>query len=161
MSVHNPDAPRAPRAYGEAMTTTAAYPMGTAAPDAPNAETVREVMTPGVVTIAEDASLTQVCRAISAHGVHAILVVGRDAGTPLGWVTARGLLGWLGRDHAFSSAREAVTEEAVTIEPSASVREALVALSQPGTSHLLVAHASHLLPEGVVSDIDLVRAAVR
>ena len=50
---------------------------------------VRDVMTAGVVAIAEDASLIQVFRAIRAHDVHAVLVVGTQHGSPLGWVTSR------------------------------------------------------------------------
>ena len=51
---------------------------------------VRDFMTPGVLTIAEYASLRQVYRAMVAHSVHAVLVVGRTEGRALGWVTARG-----------------------------------------------------------------------
>src|SRR6266540_4101487 len=71
---------------------------------------IRDVMTPGVVSIVENASLQQVYRAMIAHRVHAILVVGRTQGRPIGWVTARGLLAWIGRDDSLSCARDAVTE---------------------------------------------------
>jgi signal-transduction protein with cAMP-binding, CBS, and nucleotidyltransferase domain len=117
---------------------------------------VREFMTPGVLSIAEDTSLRQVYRAMVAHSVHAVLVVGRNEGRPLGWVTARGLLSWVGRDQSLASAREAITERAETIEPSASAREALNALSQSGTTHLLVCRHGTPTPEGVVSELDLV-----
>jgi CBS-domain-containing membrane protein len=117
---------------------------------------VRDFMTPGVLTIAEDASLRHVYRAMVAHSVHAVLVVGRSEGRPLGWVTARGLLGWVGRDQSVASAREAITERAATIEPSASAREALSALSQAGTSHLLVCRHSDAIPEGVISELDVI-----
>lgn len=50
-------------------------------------------MRPGVVTVAEDASVLQARRALQAHGVHAVLVVERSHGRPLGFITARGLLG--------------------------------------------------------------------
>jgi nucleotide-binding universal stress UspA family protein len=113
-------------------------------------------MTPGVLTIAEDASLGHVYRAMVAHSVHALLVVGRSEGRPLGWVTARGLLGWVGCDQSLACARDAITERPVTIEPSAYAREALTALSQAGTSHLLVCRQSEATPEGVVSELDLV-----
>lgn len=121
--------------------------------------TVRDVMTPGVVSVVEDASVTQVRRAMAAHAVHAVLVVGRRTGTPLGWVTARGLLAWVEADASLVRARDAITERAQTIEPSATLREAITQLAQPGTTHLLVSHAPDLLPEGVLSDLDLVRLA--
>ncbi|HZO60108.1 MAG TPA: CBS domain-containing protein [Solirubrobacterales bacterium] len=117
---------------------------------------VRDFMTPGVLTIAEDASLRQVYRAMVAHSVHAVLVVGRTEGRALGWVTSRGLLAWVGRDQGLASAREAITERPITIEPGATARDALTALSQVGTSHLLVARRSDVIPEGVVSELDIV-----
>lgn len=117
---------------------------------------IRAFMTPGVLTIAEDASLAQVYRAMVLHTVHAVLVVGRTEGRPLGWVTTRGLLGWVGRDRSLACASDAITEQPVKISPSATAREALTALSQPGTSHLLVCRREDATPEGVVSELDLV-----
>jgi signal-transduction protein with cAMP-binding, CBS, and nucleotidyltransferase domain len=140
-------------------TVTAAHHRNTPFPAASgdHLETpVREFMTPGVLTISEDASLLHVYRAMTAHSVHAILVVGRTGGRPLGWVTARGLLGWIGRDRSLASAREAITERPFMIEPNVVAREALTALSQTGTSHLLVCRGSEGMPEGVVSELDLV-----
>jgi CBS domain-containing protein len=140
-------------------TVTAAQRRNTPFPGASGdhlATAVRDFMTPGVLTIAEDASLVHVYRAMVAHSVHAVLVVGRSEGRPLGWVTARGLLSWVGRDQALASARDAITERPVTIEPNASAREALSALSQAATTHLLVCRAEEATPEGVVSELDLV-----
>ncbi|MGH2980260.1 MAG: CBS domain-containing protein [Solirubrobacterales bacterium] len=117
---------------------------------------VRDIMTPGVVSIPEDASLVHVYRAITAHSVRAVLVVGRTEGRPLGWVTARGLLGWIGKDESLVSARDAVTERATFVEPSATAREAIVALLQAGVSHVLVRRSDDSMPEGVLSDLDLV-----
>ena len=117
--------------------------------------TVRDVMTAGVVAIAEDASLRQVKRALAAHQVHAVLVVGRTEGKPLGWVTARALLAWFDRDDTMPVARDAITERVTTIEPSADLKEAVKALSQPGTTHLLVTRHPDTMPEGVVSELDL------
>ena len=99
---------------------------------------VRDLMRPGVIVIAADASIVQVQRALLAHGVHAILVVD-DHGHPLGWVTSRGVLPWCGRDVALHAAREAVTEPAVTVEPSITAAEAIAVLQQAEVSRLLVA----------------------
>jgi hypothetical protein len=60
----------------------------------------------GVVSIADDASLVSVARAMSDHRVHAILIeqrstgrpiliAQRSTGRPLGWAKADTLLGWL------------------------------------------------------------------
>ena len=117
---------------------------------------VRDVMTPGVVSIAEDASLIQVFRAMRAHDVHALLVVGTQHGSPVGWVTARGLLAWIGKDVGLAHARDAVTERVQTIEAGAAAREALRMLSQPETSHLLVTRGRDVVPEGVISPVNLI-----
>jgi len=118
---------------------------------------VREIMNPAVVTISEDASLFQVNRALASRGVQALLVVGQTEGRPLGWITARGLLAWCEADISIISAREAITERATTIEPGASARAAVLALSQPNVTHLLVCRRPGDTPEGVVSAIDVVK----
>ena len=56
---------------------------------------VAEFMTPCCVVISEAASVADAAKAMAAHRIHAVLVVGRRNGTPLGWVTHRGLLGWI------------------------------------------------------------------
>jgi CBS domain-containing protein len=136
----------------ETPSTSAGAPLG--AP-VPLALEVREVMTPGVVTIVEDASVKQTRRAMQTHGVHAVLVVGSEQGGPLGWVTARGLLSWVERDESFAHARDAITEPPTMIEPSASVHEAVRTILQPGVTHLLVQRGPRRLPEGVVGERDL------
>lgn len=120
---------------------------------------VRDAMTPGVVTITETASLRQGYRALVAHGVHSVLVIGRNNGKPLGWVTARGLLGRLTDDRDLCSVGEAITHPPASIQPSATVREALTALAQPGITQLIVARRPGVLPEGVLSDLDVVAVA--
>ncbi len=120
---------------------------------------VSELMTPGVTCVSSDACLRDAEQAMLAAGVHAVLVVGADNGTPLGWVTSRGLLSLLGADRSTTSARAAITEPVTTIAPGAPARAAIEQLSQPGTTHLLVARAAHRWPLGVLSDVDLVRLA--
>jgi CBS domain-containing protein len=89
------------------------------------------------------------------QGVHAVLVVGQKRGRALGWVTARGLLRWTERDESLASTRDAVTAPPATIEPGASVHEPLRAIQQPGVSHLLLQQSPAGMPEGVVSELDL------
>jgi CBS domain-containing protein len=122
---------------------------------------VRDFMTPGCVTISEDATVADAAAGLACHRVHALLVVGATNGTPLGWVTARGLLGWLERDRSLASARDAITEQVTAIPPTERVRTALYALSSAGTTRLLVRRRPHLLPEGVITDFDLAVAAAR
>jgi CBS domain-containing protein len=122
---------------------------------------VRDLMRPGVIVLSEHASVAQAQRAVLAHGVHSILVLEDRSGRPVGWVTSRGLLAWAARDVALVSARDAVTEPPVAVEPSASAREALEAIERTGASRLLVVRDGGGLPEGVVSDVDLLREVAR
>jgi CBS domain-containing protein len=122
---------------------------------------VAEFMTPGCVVISEAASVADAAKAIAAHRVHAVLVVGRRNGTPLGWVTHRGLLGWIGRDRGLARATEAITEQVRAIPAHESLRTALYALSLSGTTRLLVRSRPNQMPEGVLSDFDLAMAAGR
>lgn len=122
---------------------------------------VCKFMTPGCTVISEAASVADAAAVLAEQHVHAVLVVGADNGTPLGWVTARGLLGWLGRDRSLARARDAITEQVTAIDPQERVRIALYALSLAGTTHLLVRRKPHKLPLGVISDFDLAVAAQR
>ncbi|MEA2177125.1 MAG: hypothetical protein QOG77_422 [Solirubrobacteraceae bacterium] len=122
---------------------------------------VRDIMRPGVIVLSDDASVLQAQRSLIAHGVHAVLVLERFSGRPVGWVTSRGLLHWCDRDASLTSARSAVTEPAVAIEPSASAQEALDTLDREGATRLLVSRQSDGLPEGVVADMDLLRLVAR
>jgi CBS domain-containing protein len=120
----------------------------------------RDVMTPGVVTIADDATLDRAVDAMADHRIHAVLVVGVRTGTPLGWITTRGLLGMLG-DEAGKPATEAITEQVKCIEPNATLRAAIYALALPGVSRLLVRGRDAEAPEGVITDYDLTVKASR
>src|SRR6186997_584539 len=110
----HPRARRRPRAEagdgrGDVMSyEDSPYPLRDAVTPAPPPDTrwlqtpVRAFMRPGVVSLAEDASLHQVQRAMVAHGVHAVLITA--ASGPVGWATATGLLPWLKKETALYSA---------------------------------------------------------
>lgn len=118
---------------------------------------VRSIMRPGVISMPEDASLRQAMRAMAAHVVHAVLIVGAHDGTPIGWVTARGVLAWLTRDAAQAPAAIAITEPAVWIEPTASAADVVRMLAETGATRLLVACQTDVPPQGVVGELDIVR----
>jgi CBS domain-containing protein len=122
---------------------------------------VSEIMRPGVITIGEHASLLQAKRSMVRHGVHSVLVLGRESGLPLGWVSADGLLFWLERDLTALSASQAVTEPPHFIEPDATARAALEMLQKPAVSRLLVRSAEGGAPHGVVAPLDLVELVTR
>jgi len=122
---------------------------------------VRDFMRPGVIALSEDASLRQAERAMVRHGVHAILVLGRTTGRPTGWVTARGMLRWIGHDLGLVQASQAVSEPPTYIDPGATAHEAVKALSDGAVTHLLVTRASAEAPQGVVSDLDVIALCTR
>jgi CBS domain-containing protein len=122
---------------------------------------VADFMTPGCVVISEAASVADAAKAMAKHRVHAVLVVGARNGTPLGWITHRGLLGWMGSDRSLARASAAITEQVRAIPSHESLRTALYALSLSGTTRLLVRSRPNQLPEGVLSDFDLAMSAGR
>ena len=142
------------------MATARTQASGMTSNDLLNHE-VAEFMTPGCVVISEAASVADAAKALAKHRVHAVLIVGARNGTPLGWVTHRGLLAWIGRDRNLPRATEAITEPVRAIPAHESLRMAVHALSLSGTTRLLVRSRPNELPEGVISDFDLAMAAGR
>lgn len=142
------------------MATARTQASGMTSNDLLNHE-VAEFMTPGCVVISEAASVADAAKAMAKHRVHAVLIVGARNGTPLGWVTHRGLLAWIGRDRNLPRATEAITEPVRAIPAHESLRMAVHALSLSGTTRLLVRSRPNELPEGVISDFDLAMAAGR
>jgi CBS domain-containing protein len=123
-------------------------------------EAVSRFMRPGVVIVTESTTLREAERALVAHRVHGVLVVRQENGSPIGWITARGLLTHLDGDPMLPCTR-AVTEAPTYIAPSATARQAVEALSEPGVTRLLVCRVPGQTPEGVISDMDLVALASR
>ena len=122
---------------------------------------VRDFMRAGVISVSEDASLRQAERAMVRHGVHAILVLGRSTGRPLGWVTSRGMLQWVSHDLGLIPASQGVTETPTFIEPGATAHDAVRALSRDGVSHLLVTRVPGETPQDMVSDLDVIALCTR
>ena len=119
---------------------------------------VRDVMTAGVITVDDDATVEEAVEAMAANRIHAVLVVGARSGTALGWVTTRGVLAHIG-GAAATRVTDAITEDVRTIDPSANVRAAIYAVTFPGTTRLLVQRRGQAR-EGVVTDYDLTGRAI-
>jgi CBS domain-containing protein len=120
----------------------------------------RDVMTPGVVTVADNATLSEAVDAMAEHRIHAVLVVDHDTGAPLGWITARGLLLMVGCDPNLPAV-DVIDEKPRSIEPDATLRAAIYALALPGVTRLLVRSRDEVSPVGVISDYDLTVKAAR
>jgi signal-transduction protein with cAMP-binding, CBS, and nucleotidyltransferase domain len=121
---------------------------------------VREIMRAGDVSVPASASLRRVARALREHGLRAVLVVGPE-GRPLGWVTVHGLMHNHAHDWELADGGSAITEQAVCVGPSATVREALSAMLARDASHVLVIREGDVVPEGVISETDLVSLVAR
>jgi CBS domain-containing protein len=119
---------------------------------------VRTVMRPGVVVVPQGASVLRAQRAMLAHGVDAILVVGRANGRPLGWATARDMLRCLDADTALMEVSSLLTGPPVTIDPGATMAQAATALAAAPGVPLLVVKPGEVIPEGTVTERDIVRA---
>jgi len=122
---------------------------------------LRELMTPGVVALPDNAALRAVFEAMRDHRIHAVLVVDRQGGEPRGWVTSRALLTHAATELGLVTAGHVVDEPVVTLEPSATAGEAVERMLASGACRIAVRHANARLPEGVVTDLDLVALLVR
>jgi CBS domain-containing protein len=111
-------------------------------------------MTPGVLAMSVTTRLPEAARALTVHGVHAVLVVS-CTGRPAGWVSAHGLLPLIDTDRSLAWAADAIGEPVTAIHPRATRAEVVNALSEPGVSRLAVQERPEWFPEGVITDIDL------
>lgn len=88
--------------------------------------------------------------------VHAVLITGKD-GSPLGWVTSRGILHNRASDWTLEiSAAAAITQPAASVAPTATLNDAITVFVAAGASHILVATSASDPPIGVIADSDLV-----
>ncbi len=116
--------------------------------------TARDLMTPGVVAISVTARLPQAAEALTAHGIHAVMIINCD-GRPAGWLTAHGLLKVSHPERGLAWAGDAIGEPVTTVHPHARREEVVRLLSQSGVSRLAVQERPEWMPEGVITDIDL------
>jgi CBS domain-containing protein len=121
---------------------------------------VAEVMHPGLVTLPATATLADAAVAMRDEGVHAVLVEDA-AGTPLGWVTSRGVLHNHARNWTVAdSLSAAVTEPAVVVAVTATLADAIDAFVGSGASHILVTAGGGAVA-GVIAESDLVAFLAR
>jgi CBS domain-containing protein len=116
---------------------------------------VQDLMSPGVIAISERASLNEVYAALATNRIHAILVMDEDERKPLGWATADGLLGFAERDTSLLCARDAITQDPMTVEYGSTARDAIQLLSRADTTHLIVVRGGDGFPVGTISELDL------
>jgi len=91
---------------------------------------------------------------MAAHRVHGVLVVSCE-GRPCGWVTSDQVMKHVGKSYLLDWAVDAIGEKFVTVNPSASVRKVLDLLTAPGVSRVAVGTRAGLMPQGVITDLDV------
>jgi CBS domain-containing protein len=123
-------------------------------------KTVADVMRPGVLSVSESSTLRAVAQVMHEHRVHGVLVVADD-GELLGWVTARGLLAHRDEDWRRIKAGKSIGEPCVRVVPSATVSSAIETMAGTDATRLVVVRPGSHMPDGVVSDLDLVAYLAR
>ncbi len=121
---------------------------------------VADVMSPGCITIPANATVATAAAAMEAHRVHAILVVDPQACTPIGWITARGLLRGTDEGRRQGVAEGVIDEQITAIDRDRPVKVARYALSLGGVTRLLVRAAGADAPEGVLTERDIAHASL-
>jgi CBS domain-containing protein len=125
--------------------------------------TVAEVMRRGVVGCAPDTPLTEVARLMSDHRIHCVVVGGLSEdrhGTRLVWgvVSDLDLARAVATDTAATAGQIAATEP-VTASPGDMLEDVARTMGEHDVAHLVVVDDQDLEPIGVVSTLDVARAA--
>jgi len=113
-----------------------------------------EVMTPGVVALPVTASLDRTAQAMAHHNVHGVLVMTCD-GKPAGWVTIEAITPRLGQNHDLDWAVDAIGESYVTVRPSCPMHDVIARLDEAGVARVAVSKRDDLMPEGIISALDV------
>lgn len=120
--------------------------------------TVADVMSPGIITCAPEASLESIAELMATHRVHAV-AVGGVAANHLVW----GVINSLDLVRALRNPDPTRVAEAISrqvtypIEPGASLSEAMRLMDEHNVSHLVVIDRER--PVGIVSTLDIAGAA--
>ena len=117
---------------------------------------VRQIMSPGVVSLPAGSTLRDACGAMTRHNVHAVVVVDR-VGHPIGLLTAAAVVACRGLDLDVRPVGLEMDEEIVLVSPTANGEAAAALLDRPGVTHLLVATSPDSAAEGVVTSHDIAR----
>jgi CBS-domain-containing membrane protein len=122
----------------------------------PSATPVRAIMSPGVIAISSETTVSACAATMTARRTHAVLVIDHQTRNPVGWVFHSDILGHLRRDPLTTRAADVVSEEASYIHPEDTVEEAAERMATDHLTHVLVGHGPEAIPEGVLSSWDLV-----
>ena len=123
---------------------------------APSQTPVRSVMSPGVIAVSGDSTVSDCAATMAARRTHAVLVLDPSSRTAIGWVFHRDVLRHLREDPLTTRAADVVSQQAAYIGPEETVEEAAERMLADEVSHLLVGYGPDTVPAGVLSSWDLV-----
>ena len=109
----------------------------------------------GMVSCGPDDPLREVAATMANHRVHAVLIVDRPGGRPLGVVSDEEMIAAIARGDENAVARDAARGEPLTVSSGASVRTASRLMHEHHVSHLVVVEGASGFPAGVVSTLDV------
>ena len=127
--------------------------------------TVLNAMNPGLVECAADADVGSIARAMAEHEIHCVVVRGierRDRhGERLDWgvVSDLDLMAALHPDGADATAGQLAATEVVIVAPSDTLERAARLMAEHQTAHVMVVDPVTGDPAGIVSTLDVARAA--
>jgi CBS domain-containing protein len=128
---------------------------------------VRDAMQLGLFSCSPDDPVETVARTMTEQAIHCVVVAGlarRDhSGEHLGWgiVSDLDLMAALGSNAGAATAGEVAGSEIVTILPRESLGLAAQLMAEHQTTHLVVVSPETGRPVGMLSSIDIARAADR
>ena len=128
---------------------------------------VRGAMQLGLFTCSPEDPIGSIARTMAEQSIHCVVVAGiarRDhAGEHLGWgiVSDLDLMGALHSGAASATAGEIAGSEIVTISPRDSLALAAGLMAEHETAHLVVVSPETGRPVGMLSTLDVARAAER
>lgn len=109
----------------------------------------------GMLSCGPDDSLRKVAATMANHRVHAVLIIDRPGGRPLGVVSDEEVIAAIARGNENVVAGDAARGEPLTVSSDAPVQAAARLMSQHHVSHLVVVVGASGYPAGVVSTLDV------
>jgi CBS domain-containing protein len=157
---HGPEASREPTLDAGPSTPS------TGPPASPIAHlTVGDAMQLGLIVCAPDADLKTIARTMAVESIHCVFITDILRRSPLGEVLTWGvvsdldLLEGLRNGAGARIASDVATTELVTVDPTDTLETAVRLMTDCETAHLVVVSSQQGRPVGMISSLDIARAA--
>lgn len=122
-------------------------------------KTVRSAMQLGLFSCPPDTDLRALARMMVERSIHSVVVRGlRDAPQAYGIVSDLDLLAGL-EDPRVQRAADVVRTDVISVRPDNTLETAAHLMAARGTSHLIVLSPETGFPVGMISSLDIARAA--